>query len=290
MKDRPQPTPADPPKPARPAVAYTSEEFNTVSDLVHEVRTHVSKRRIGAFTRTVVSRRRDIRAGVDLVRNLPTVEVELSEDSAGTMIRARLGGKLPGKSVRVARAALTLPPDRATYLRGRTRQAVRTNLRHAETEGVSCRTLGTVSEQEAALKAFFSTGKFTDADRLYLNQTLDVNPGQQEFYSAEDADGETIAIAAVVVDGGAALLVFHHANDGPLTWMARYALSVHIISSLIERGVGVLLVGGTLTLEPGLRYFQQRLGFAPANVRVKRASSAALHPSIAPSYSGSPAG
>jgi hypothetical protein len=289
MKDRQKDASAGDER-ARPPVAYTSEEFNMVSDLVHEIRTLVKKRRVGTLGRTLVKRRKDMRAGVSLVRNLPVVDVELSDESAGAMIRERLGGKLPGRQLRVARAALRLPEDRASYLRGRPRQAVRTNLRHAETEGIVCRTLTRVEDQQAAMKAFFSSGPFTDADRVYVNQKLDINPGQQEFYCAEDADGNTIAIAAVAVDGNCALLVFHHSGDGELTWKARYALSVHMISSLIERKVQVLLVGGTLTLEPGLRYVQQRLGFIPANIRIARASKAHTASGIAPSYTGSAAG
>jgi hypothetical protein len=290
MKDRTKHPRADKQENSRPVVAYTSDEFNMVSDLVHEVRTHVKRRRIGALGRTLITRRKDMQAGVSLVRSLPVVDVELSDTSVGAMIRERLGGKLPGRQLRVARAALRLPEDRASYLRGRPRQAVRTNLRHAETEGIVCRTLTRVEDQQAAMKDFFSRGPFTDADRVYVNEKLDINPGQQEFYCAEDADGNTIAIAAVAVDGACALLVFHHSGDGELTWKARYALSVHMISSLIERKVEVLLVGGTLTLEPGLRYFQQRLGFIPANIRIARAAGAPAPASIAPSYSGSAAG
>jgi hypothetical protein len=271
MKARQTGTPAES---NRPPVAYTSDEFNLASDLVHELRTLVSKRRGMTLARTVARRRRDIKASYDLVRNLPVVDIELSESSAGAMIRSRLGGKLPGRQMRVARAALQLPDDRATYLRGRPRQAVRTNLRHAESEGIVCRTLSTPAEQEAAMRDFFSSGRFTDADRVYVTEKLDVSPGEQEFYVAEDADGHTLAIAAVAVDGKCALLVFHHSGDGELTFKARYALSVHMISSLIERKVQVLLVGGTLTLEPGLRYFQQRLGFIPVNVRIASARPA----------------
>jgi hypothetical protein len=241
------------------------DEFMMVGDLVRECRDLARSRRMGALAWTVLTRRSDLRLGYRLVRKLPIVEFRLSDDPSAQMLRTRLGGKLPGRPIRVARSALFLPDDRATYLRGRKRQAVRTNLRHAQHEGITSHTLQSVAEQDAALSSFFGSNGFTDADRLYVERKLGVTPGGQEFFVSRDKDGNTIAVAAVIVSDGCALLVFHHA--APNAWKARYALSVHTINTLIDRGVKVLLVGSALTLEPGLRYFQQRLGFVPVNVR-----------------------
>jgi hypothetical protein len=230
------------------------DEFSMVGDLLRECRDLAKSRRLGMLARTVVTRRSDLRLGYRLVRKLPIVEFRLSGDPRAQMIRTLLGGKLPGRPIRVARAALLLPEDRATYLRGRRRQAVRTNLRHAENAGITSHTLHGVAEQEAALKAFFGSHDFTDADRLYVKRKLHVNPGAQEFFASRDKDGSTIAVAAVVVADSCALLVFHHSAPGENAWKARYALTVHTINTLIDRGVKVLLVGSALTLEPGLRY------------------------------------
>jgi hypothetical protein len=65
-----------------------------------------------------------------------------------------------------------------------------------------------------------------------------------------------------------AYLVFLQAVDGPLSAPARYALSVHVIQSLIRDRVGMLLMGNAVRLHPGLQYFQQRLGFEICNVRI----------------------
>jgi len=243
------------------------DDFNVVGDLVRECRDLAKGLRLATLIRTVVTRRRDLRLGYQLVRKLPIVELRLSHDPRAQMISRRLGGKLPGHPFRVARAALLLPEDRATYLRGRRRQAVRTNLHHAENEGITSHTLHSLTEQEAALKSFFGSHGFTDADRLYAKRELNVDSGVLEFFAARDRDGDTIAVAAVIVSDGCALLVFHHSAPGENAYMARYALTVHAVNALIDREVKVLLVGSALTLEPGLRYFQQRLGFTPVNVR-----------------------
>jgi hypothetical protein len=274
MKERKTDTSAGAQANGRPAKTLSTEDFNMVGDLVRECRDLAKGRRAAGLARTVVTRRADLRKGYGIVRHLDTVELALTDDPKAQMIAGHLGGKLPGRPVRIARAALRLPEDRATYLRGRPRQAVRTNLRHAETEGITSHTLHAVEEQEAALKAFFSSNGFTDEDRLYVKRKLDVNPGDQEFFASRDKDGNTIAVAAVVVADGCALLVFHHSAPGDSAWKARYALTVHIINTLIDRGARIMLVGSALTLEPGLRYFQQRLGFVPVNIRVVPRSAA----------------
>ena len=259
-------------RPSSNAPQYSVEDLNAFGDVLRECRDHVAQRHLRSLTRTAFAKRRDLRVGLRLVKKLPVIDVVVPDDSHGHLIRKRLGGTLPGMKLRMARAALELPPDRETYLRGRPKQALRTNLRHAETQGIVCKTLLRIEDQEAAIQRFYETSHFTDRDRVYLGESLHVNPGQQDFYCAEDADGRIIAIAAVVVTGRSALLLFHHSLESEHAAIARYALTMHIVSALIERRVNILLVGSALTLPPGLRYFQQRLGFRAYNVRVSRAA------------------
>jgi hypothetical protein len=255
-----------------PKAGYSNEDLNLVGDVLRECRDHVARRRFGSLARTVIARRRDLRMGFALVKSLPVIAIDVPDNRDGAVIRERLGGKLPGVNLRTARAALELPADRETYLRGRPKQALRTNLRHAATEGIVCKTLPRVEDQEAALQAFYATSHFTAEDRRYLGEALHVNPGQQDFYCAEEADGRIIAIAAVAVNERTAFLLFHHSLESEHAAIARYALTMHIVSELIERRVSLLLVSSALTLPPGLRYFQQRLGFRAVNVRLANAS------------------
>jgi hypothetical protein len=76
-----------------------------------------------------------------------------------------------------------------------------------------------------------------------------------------------VAVAALEVDVHCARLVFLRSVGGEAGGPARYALSLHVVDSLIDRRVGLLLVGGAVRLAPGLQYFQQRLGFEIFNVR-----------------------
>jgi hypothetical protein len=254
------------------APQYAVEDLNAFGDVLRECREQVGQRHLASVARMAFAKRRDLRVGLKLVKKLPVVDIVLPDDSHGRLIRKRLGGTLPGMKLRMARAALELPDDRATYLRGRPKQALRTNLRHAETQGIVCKTLPRIEDQEAAIKSFYAASHFTERDRVYLGEALQVNPGQQDFYSAEEADGRILAIAAVVVTGRTALLLFHHSLESEHAAIARYALTMHIVSALIERRVNIMLVGSALTLPPGLRYFQQRLGFRAFNVRLSKAA------------------
>lgn len=245
-------------------LAYTSPGFQALSEAVQDLDGHRDGRRWGKLVGTVVRRRRELWAGIGLLRSLPSLEVRLSDDSAGRAIRERLAAP----SRRLARASLRLPDDPAAYLRGRPKQAVRTNLRHAADAGITCRHLAGPEAQASGLAAFVAEGGWGEEEWARLTAKLGVTGGEQDLHLAEDADGRPVALAAVDADRECAYLAYLKALDGPVSGPARYALSVHLVQSLIERDVDVLLVGNAMRLSPGLQYFQQRLGFEVCNVRL----------------------
>lgn len=70
-------------------------------------------------------------------RSLPTVTVQLTGSPAGRLIGEHLAIRERGRlRYRSAQAVLRLPGDFAGYLRGRHRQAVRTNVGHARRAGL----------------------------------------------------------------------------------------------------------------------------------------------------------
>ena len=170
------------------------------------------------------------------------------------------------RSTRVARPVLRLPDDRAQYQRGRARQALRTNVRHAEALGIACYELP-AAQNDAALDALLDNLGVARWERSRLEAAVGLEPSRQEFHAAVDAGGDVIALAVLDVDLHCARLVFLRSVVGELGGPARYALSLHVIHSLIDRHVSLLLVGGAVRLSSGLQYFQQRLGFEIFNVR-----------------------
>jgi hypothetical protein len=253
-------------------LAYASPAFKALSDAVHELDTYRRSRSWGPFARTALRRRRDIVAGARLLRTLPVVEVRLTAQPAGDAIRGRLCGRVAGMPARrIARASLQLPDAPEDYLRGRSKQAVRTNLRHAETAGITCERVVDRAAQGASLTEFADLGGW---ELCHLTDVLGVAPGREHLYVARDAERRTIAAATLDVDEHCAYLVFLQAVDGELSAPARYALSVHVIQALIRAGVPMLLMGNAVRLNPGLQYFQQRLGFEICNVRIAEAAPA----------------
>jgi hypothetical protein len=79
-----------------------------------------------------------------LLRGTTSESVTLSDSRSGQVIREyfsrRSLGVLP--VTRFCRGVLVLPRDHAEYLRGRRRQALRTNLRHATEAGIRCEIVG----------------------------------------------------------------------------------------------------------------------------------------------------
>lgn len=242
---------------------YTTPEFKSLCVTVQELD---ALRRSGKWSRLLLEagrHRRAIWRGLGAVRRLGRLELPLTAAPAGQAIRR----SVQRRNTRVARAVLRLPSDRAEYHRGRSRQALRTNVRHAEALGIACRQLPAAAEQTAALDELLRTLGGTDADRGYLEHSIGLEPGRQEFHAAVDASGQVVALAVLDVDVRCARLVFLRAVGGASGGPARYALVRHVIDGLIDRQVSLFLVGGALRLAPGLQYFQQRLGFEIFNVR-----------------------
>jgi hypothetical protein len=220
-------------------LAYASPGFQALSEAVQDLDEHRDGRRWGKLVGTAVRRRRELWAGVELLRSLPSLEVRLTDELAGRAIRERLDAP----SRRLARASLRLPDDLAEYLRGRPKQAVRTNLRHASEAGITCRRLFGAEAQAGGMAAFVAAGGWGEEEWRRLAAKLGVTGGEQDLHLAEDEHGGPVALAAVDADRECAYLAYLKALD-------------------------VLLVGNAMRLSPGLQYFQQRLGFEVCNVRL----------------------
>jgi hypothetical protein len=245
--------------------AYAGGDFQSLSAAARELE---ALRRSGQWGRLLVlagRRRQALWRGFRAVRRLRDLELPLTATPAGEAIWRTV----QSRPARVARAVLQLPDDEREYLRGRSRQALRTNVRHAGELGVACRELPDIADKHAALyRLLRNLGRpETSAELRYLETATGLAAERQQVYAAFDPAGDVVALAVVEVDVRCARLVFLHSVAGRLGAPARYALSLHVINALIDRQVRVLLVGGAVRLAPGLQYFQQRLGFEVFNVR-----------------------
>ena len=200
-------------------------------------------------------------------RELPVVAVRLTSGPHGQMIGEHLaireGGRFPYRGVQ---GVLRLPSDFAGYLRGRHRQAVRTNVGHARRAGMTV-TRTPVPDWEPGL---------VDTRRGQIT------PGPIDCWRVFDPDspGAPVAEAIVSVDDHIALLHGLTSSSGYARWLIHSAL----VESLCGR-CDFLLVNSdeVYRLGDGHRYFQRLLGYEIARVELPRPPRAR----IASRWSGS---
>jgi hypothetical protein len=224
--------------------------------------------------------RRSVWTAIRFIEGLPRVRVEVTATPAGREIAGRLGRRrfmVPTGCWAVA--TLVLPADPAAYFQGRHRQALRTNLRRADTEG-----LGVVElvgpDMLGAVGAVLDVrrqegGSWTDAMMGRVSRLID--DGAARVFAACDDAGARLALAVVVVDRRSAHLVLAVTTQGrregtgvDRASAARWALHAGIVRRLCEASVRVYVVDTVFRHSAGSRYFQRLVGFEPCNLQVRR--------------------
>jgi hypothetical protein len=196
---------------------------------------------------------------VRLLVRLPRIDVRLSDSSSGREIDSFLRVRARGlHHNRIAQGVLYLPEHPAEYLRGRSRQAVRTNLRRAEAAQLRCHAVPDLDERRGA------------AAELGMEEwipKLVKRPGDP-VWVARNGASESIGMLWATVDREWAMLRLLTTSRSE----ARYALHTELVSHLCSRGVRYLFVreGSALLLPPGLQYLQRLLGYRVVHLRVPR--------------------
>jgi hypothetical protein len=199
---------------------------------------------------------RALRQAPVLVRflwGLPQTNVHLSDGPAGLAIAEHLSLKRWGiPRFRLAQGVLYLPSDFATYLRGRRRQAVRTNVRRARDHGIE--------SHSRTLPDWTRPGE----------KLLHVAP--VEHWWATGRDGSTLGEAWVTVDEECALLHSMTCSERYTRWLLHTA----IVERLCAARCRLLLTNSfdVPLMAPGQQYFQRLLGYSVARVRLHTASGA----------------
>jgi hypothetical protein len=203
-----------------------------------------------------------------LLGGLPRLEVTLSDGSVGRLIARHANERHRGvRHHRVAQAVLELPPTREDYLAGRRRQAVRTNLRRAEELGIVAVPIFGPGPRPVAEP--WLARPFPDPDSAFtLAEQMHPPHFRARGWLAVDPDGMPLALGVISLDEELALvntlLGAHH--------LAGWLLHTQLVSAAIEAGARYLWVGSSpLLLEPGLHYFQRRLGYGMFHLRIRRA-------------------
>jgi hypothetical protein len=203
-----------------------------------------------------------------LVRTGST-QVILSTSPTGHALLAYLNqrwlGVLPKH--RLCRAVLLLPDDHSQYLRGRSRQALRTNLHRAAGAGIECEA---IRDSALAVDAVFeilysrrrpiSEGQVDDA--LCREWAAQFARPDTTLLIARDQNHRRLAFLAAVIDETACLIKVAVASSHE----ARWALHDHLVRTLIADGITCVMVEGggpfgSLGLSSQEQYYQHLLGY-----------------------------
>lgn len=179
---------------------------------------------------------------------LPRVEIPVSNSETGSTIREHLSLRTWGlPRFRLAQGILHLPPHFDAYLRGRRRQALRTNLHRARERGIVCH-----SEKLSA----------------WSRRAGELGGVPVEHLWAVDANGTSIADAWVTVDDDCALL--HEMTSTAL--YGRWALHAALVERLCRRGCSLLITNShdAPLMPPGQQHFQHLLGYSIARLHPAR--------------------
>jgi hypothetical protein len=200
-----------------------------------------------------------------LLTGLPTLTVRLSSSPPGERLRLHFGHRQWGiLHSRLAQGVLGLPETPGRYLRGRSRQALRTNIHKAHAAGISCERLDPLGARRAATLQL----RERVADRVQWPDEQFRLPGDV-WWSAHDRRGDAVALAQVTVDREWALLQSFVSIHRP----SRYLLHHAIVEALVAARVRYLAVNTSMAplLEPTLQYWQRLLGFQVVNLSVSSA-------------------
>jgi hypothetical protein len=212
----------------------------------------------------------------------PAEVVQLSSAETGLALRQyfdqRFLGILPQN--RLCRGVLLIPADHRAYLRGRRRQALRTNLRRAATNGVWCELLSDRAQALAAVEEVLPARRKAPDDLATLRATWRQIFAQPELtvFVARGPRGSALAVIAAVIDCDVCLIRIAIASN----YDARWALHDHLARELSGRGVRYLLAEGdgpfgALGFDRELHHYQHLLGYelrhlVPARTRRRRRS------------------
>ena len=203
---------------------------------------------------------------IGVLLRTPSEVVHLSSSDAGRALRRYFDERalwlLPQN--RLCRGVLLLPTRHSDYIRGRRRQALRTNVRRAAVEGIRCEPCVDTETAMVVLRQVLAdrTRQPDDLSKVLATwKQLFARP-EMTVLVARTRQGRAAAITAAVIDRQVCLMRVAVASDHT----ARWALHDHLVRELIARGVRYLLAEGdgpfgALGFEPELQHYQQLLGY-----------------------------
>jgi hypothetical protein len=195
--------------------------------------------------------------------------VLLSQSPAGRGLRLYFNERSLGvfPQNRLCRAVLLVPRCHADYLRGRHRQALRTNLRRANAAGIGCEWITAAPRAVDAGREILHRRRLEPMTEVEIDR---ITCAWSELFARSEItlgvaranQGTPLAIIAATIDERVCLIHSAVASNHE----ARWALHDHLVRLLIARGVKYLLCEGggplgALGFPPEIHHYQRLLGY-----------------------------
>lgn len=218
--------------------------------------------RLASLLAVAALRPRRLAALIRILVRTRTESVFLTGSSAGQALRTYFNQRWLGvfPKNRFCRGVLVIPQHHSEYLRGRRRQALRTNLRGAAIAGIRCEE---ISDRTSALEEVSDRRRANIDCRVAMRAQEALLTGPETtIMVARDERGTPLAFMETVIDDMVCLIRMAVASSHH----ARWALHDHLVRTLVDRGVRYLLAdgGGTfgaLGYATGVHHYQHLLGY-----------------------------
>ena len=195
--------------------------------------------------------------------------VVLSGSRTGHALEAYFNERLFGiPRNRLSRGVLILPQEHADYVRGRRRQALRTNLRRAAAAGIRCEEVTdprrATDDALRLLRHYGNTETETETEwqaRMTGLRALLTRP-EATVTIARDRHGRPVALVVAIIDETVCLIDLAVSTCHDASW----ALHDHLVRILIARRVRYLLamgggLFGGLGFTKNVQHYQHLLGY-----------------------------
>lgn len=242
--------------------------------------------RLASLVATALLRPQQGAALIRLVFSTRSERVALSTSLTGQALNAYFSQRSLGlfPQNRLCRGVLILPTHHADYLRGRRRQALRTNLRKAEAAGIRCETISNPRRAFDEITEIVNGRRipWADAEVAMLESWPEMLKGPEvTLLAARDRLGRPLAAIAAVIDDAVCLIRVAVACSHD----ARWALHDHLVRMLIAQRVRYLLAEGggpfgALGLDPNVHHYQHLLGYELRHLRPARSGDAHVHSAV----------
>jgi hypothetical protein len=254
---------AAPPNERRAAASRAAAIANFAEDVAHRSK---AAEVLGLILRHPVLVSRTAR----YVAALPQLSITLSRSPIGDDIAGKLQhSKLGLPTGRLAQSVIDVPPKVETYLSGRPRQALRTNLGHARRLGLTVERAPADADFQPTIDQVLRKREATDAEISRFHAEHPLYAGSWAYVVA--MAGDPLLFMVLYVDDECAwleLLMIGERSKEAL--LARYAAYERVVADLGAAGIRYLLADSGLAVPDHVRYFQHLVGHRLVNLSIAR--------------------